>query len=155
MMNKFDALIITGKLEVRFHGKEDLLNEVSNLQKSITDNDFVNFSISFGKLNELLKNAGIDDVNGEIQNLYNYVFESLSQDYKTLDREAKLNLHISELHFTTRTFNALKRSGLTTVQDIITANENGRIWIGRGLGKQNKSGIEIIGKLGELGFEIV
>ena len=114
-MNKLEALVITGKLEVRFQGKEQLLNEVANLQKFIAENDFDNLAISFGRLSELTKDF-TPNVSDYINSLYDFIFEvkePLKREQE-LGLKEKLAMTLEELDVSLRTFNCLRRAGINT-----------------------------------------
>ena len=153
-MTKADALILTGKLQVRFQGREQLLTQLSKLQKYIAENDFVNSSIEFGKLEELIENSGID-TGGNIESLYKFIseFEKISQ--REQEEEEKLNMTFSDLmnasRINTRAYNVLKGAGKETVRDVakMTREELRKI---KNIG--NKTFNEVIDLMEELGFEL-
>lgn len=112
-MNKTDVLIAVGTLEVRFEGKERLLNELSLLQKCIVKDDYLQAAIYFGRLKELIKlfNINIDD---SINEIYKYI----SKVEKKLAQEKIQNMTIADFNFSVRTFNCLARSGVSTGREL-------------------------------------
>ena len=74
-MNKFEALIITGKLEVYFAGEKELLDEVKSIQKCIIDDDLINLAISLGRLDEL-SNSTNENVGKYLDNLMRFCIAS-------------------------------------------------------------------------------
>ena len=66
-------------------------------------------------------------------------------------KEKILNMSIEELELSVRSFNCLKRSGISTVEDLTNKTENEMMKL-KNLGK--KSLDEVIGKLHDLGFEL-
>lgn len=142
-MNKFEALVITGKLEVYFSGEKELFDEVKSIQKCIINDDLINLAISLGRLYELSKSSN-ENVSKHLEDLINCVVES---NVKIKD---KTNMTIEEMDFVIRTFNCLKRAGCNTVADIL--NYTGEDFLAiRNLGL--KSAKEIITKMKELGFQ--
>lgn len=140
-MNKFEALIITGKLEVYFAGEKELLDEVKSIQKYIVDDDLVNLAISLGRLNELSKSHN-ENVGKYLENLVKYCVTS------NVEMEDKKNIAIEEMDLTVRTFNCMKRAGCNTIADILKLDRKGL------LKNSGKKGVdEIIAKMKELGFE--
>lgn len=151
-MTKADALIVTGKLQVRLQGQEQLLTELSKLQKYIAENDFTNSAIEFGALEELIEDSGIDT--GEyIESLHEFIseFEEIFQR----EQEEKLNMTFSDLmnasRINARAYNVLKGAGKETVRDVakMTREELRKI---KNIG--NKTFNEVIDLMEELGFEL-
>ena len=142
-MNKFEALIITGKLEVYFSGKKELFDEVKSIQKCIINDDLINLAISLGKLYELSKSSN-ENVSKHLEDLINYVVES------NVEIKDKTNMTVEEMDFALRTFNCVKRAGCNAVADIL--NYTGKDFIAiRNMGL--KSPAEVIAKMKELGFQ--
>ena len=160
-MNRLDGLIITGGLEVRFQGKEELLNELSKLQKCIAENDGTKLAISFGRLKELSKNSEID-----ASEYFNSLYEFISEFEEILQREqedqedqraieAKLNITLDELNYSgrlsARPCNYLKREGKKTVRDLVAMYEEQYEEI-KHIGPQSIKEVKKL--LKELGFEM-
>lgn len=142
-MNKFEALIITGKLEVYFSGKKELFDEVKSIQKCIINDDLINLAISLGKLYELSKSSN-ENASKHLNDLINYVVES------NVEIKDKTNMTVEEMDFSIRTFNCVKRAGCNTVADIL--NYTGKDFLAiRNMGL--KSPAEVIAKMKELGFQ--
>ena len=110
-MNKFEALIITGKLEVYFSGEKELFDEVKSIQKCIIDDDLINLAISLGRLYELSKSSN-ENVSKHLEDLISYVVGSNVKKDKT-------NMTIEEMDLTIRSCNCLKRVCCNTVADIL------------------------------------
>lgn len=112
-MSKIETLIVIGTLEVRFEGQEKLLNELAKLEKYIVEDDYVQAALAFGRLKEMVKlfDISIDDC---IDQLYKYI----SKIEEKMAREKILNMPIEKLNFSVRTYNCLKRVGLSTGRDL-------------------------------------
>lgn len=141
-MNKFEALIITGKLEVYVTDEKELFDEVKSIQKFLVTDDLVNLAISLGKLDELSKSIN-EKVGKYLEDLINYCVAS------NAEMEDKLHIAIEDLHMSVRSFNCLMRNGYNTVGDILKLDGNKLIRV-RNLGI--KSLDEVIEKMKELGF---
>ena len=113
-MNKYEALAITGRLEVQLQSQEMLLNEIAKLQKSIAEEDSVGAAISFGRLSELTQKPNID-VSENLEALAQFVTTSTA-DGETQRLES---MPIEELDLSIRSFNCLKRAGKCTLRDIL------------------------------------
>lgn len=149
-MNKLEALTITGKLEIRFQGKEQLLDEIVNLQKFIIENDLDNQAIILGRISELTKDFETDVVSKDIKSLYDFIFErSKVEQLEVSMAKENLDLLIEELMLTPRQFNDLKQIDINTVRDIVMM-DNAREKLIKTLGK--KSFDEVIVKLKEIGI---
>lgn len=149
-MNKLEALIITGKFEIRFQGKEQLLDEIVNLQKFIIENDLDNQAIILGRISELIKDFETDVVSKDIKSLYDFIFErSKVEQLEVSMAKENLDLLIEELMLTPRQFNDLKQIDINTVRDIVMM-DNAREKLIKTLGK--KSFDEVIVKLKEIGI---
>ena len=145
-MNKLEALVITGKLEVQFQGKEQLVNEVINLQKFIVENDLDNLAISFGRLSEFIKDLEID-VSTDMKFLYDLIVSA-----EVPMKKEEIDKSIDTLNLSIRTENCLKRAGMWTIRDLL-AMKTMEGWMKvPNLGK--KSFDETILKLKKLGFEL-
>lgn len=139
-MNKFEALIITGKLEVYFAGEKKLLDEVKSIQKYIVDDDLVNLAISLGRLNELSKSPN-ENVSKHLEDLIEYGVAF------NVEMRNSRNITVEDLDFSVRTFNCMKRAGCNTVADILKYNGEELIKLGK------KCPREVITKMKRLGFE--
>lgn len=142
-MNKFEALIITGKLEVYLSGEKELFDEVKSIQKCIIDDDLINLAISLGRLYELSKSSN-ENASKHLEDLISYVVGS---NVKIKD---KTNMTVEEMDLTIRSFNCVKRAGCNTVADILKYVGEDFLAI-RNLGL--KSATEVIAKMKELGFQ--
>lgn len=141
-MNKLEALIITGSLEVRFEGLEKLLDEIANLQKNILEDDIIKIAINLGRLQEMLKNVDIEATK-ELQELHNYILVE--------DNNANLDLTINEMEFTVRTYNNLDRAGIKTVKQLIAMSFEDLMHI-KNIGQE--SSMEIVNKLENFGLKL-
>lgn len=160
-MNRIDGLIITGGLEVRFQGQEQVLNELSKLQKCITENDGIKLAISFGRLKELSKNSEIDasehfDALHEFISEFEKILQSDQEDQEDQQAiEAKLNITLDELKYSsrlsTRTHTFLVRAGKKTVRDLVAMYEEEYEKI-KHIGPQSIKEVKKL--LKELGFEL-
>ena len=139
-MNKFEALIITGKLEVYFAGEKKLLDEVKSIQKYIVDDDLINLAISLGRLNELSKSPN-ENVSKHLEDLIEYGVAF------NVEMGNSRNITVEDLDFSVRTFNCMKRAGCNTVADILKYNGEELIKLGK------KCPREVITKMEKLGFE--
>lgn len=151
-MNKFEALIITGKLEVRLEKQVNLLEEVANLQKFIVENDYTKLAISFGRLSESIKGCEID-VSENMQFLHEFIseVEKINSDINIAKEEKKLNMTLEELNLSVRTYNCLKRANICTVKDLLALSKEDLLCV-RNLGKSCIE--EVISKLEKLGFKL-
>ena len=91
-----------------------MLNEIAKLQKSIAEDDSVGAAISFGRLSELTKNAGVD-VSETLKALAKFVTTSTADS--VLQRLE--DMPIEELDLSVRSFNCLRRAGKNTIGDIL------------------------------------
>lgn len=154
-MNRIEALVITGKLEIRFQKDEQILKELENLQKFITKRNLGKTAVSFGRICELVENSEID-VSEYMQYLYGFITDSeekfqKKQEITMTEEERKLNMTLEELELCVRGYNCLKRVGINTVRDLVKMTEEDFRNV-RNLGKSCTE--EVISKLKELGFEI-
>ena len=140
-MNKLEALVITGKLELQFQGNEQLINEVINLRKFIVENDLDNLAISFGRLSELTKDLETD-ASTDMKFLYDLIVSA-----EVPMKKEGIDKSIETLNLSTRTYNCLRRAGVWTIRDFLTKKTTVQ-----SLGR--KSYEETILKLKELGFEL-
>lgn len=147
-MNKFDVLAITGKMEVKFKDNERFLSEIANLQKFISEDDFFNSAISFGRLCEILNISEISE-NKDIQAIYEYI--SIEKNFQKVSEDEIMNLNIRDLEFSTRTYNILRRAGICTVEDILSEGK-GSIKNCHSAGKKTID--EIDSKLKQLGLKL-
>lgn len=138
-MTKFEALIITGKLEVYVTGEKELFDEVKSMQKYLINDDFVNLAISCNRLAEHLAehSASIKEKVGEYQeDFINYV------ETQVID--------IRDLGLSVRAHNCLKRACIDTVGDILNLNGD-KLCRVRNLGR--KSTYEVIDMMEQHGFD--
>ncbi len=142
-MNKFEALIITGKLEVYFAGEKKLLDEVKSIQKYIVDDDLINLAISLGRLNELSKSPN-ENVSKHLEDLIEYGVAF------NVEMGNSRNITVEDLDFSVRTFNCMKRAGCNTVADILKYNGEE---LNKVLHLGKKGPKEVITKMKRLGFE--
>lgn len=148
-MNKFEALIITGKLEVYFAGEKELLDEVKSIQKCIIDDDLINLAISLGRLDEL-SNSTNENVGKYLDNLMRFCIASNIENVENVKLEAYKNMTVEELDLSVRTYNVLTRSRpIRDVEDILALDRFSFSTI-RNLGR--KSAIEVVEKMETLGF---
>ncbi len=148
-MKKFEALIITGKLEIYFAGEKELLDEVKLIQKCIVDDDSINLAISLGRLEEL-SNSTNENVGKCLDNLMRFCIDSNIENGENDKLESYKNMTIEELDLSTRTFNCLKRyTQAQSVADIL-AIDRSRFMEIKNLGR--KSTIEVVKKMEALGF---
>lgn len=143
-MNKYEALVCTGKMEVKAQDSEKALNEVKNMQKHLAEDDYINFAISFGRLFELAKQFDVD-----IMQEINEMLEFNPME-TNIEREKKLNINIEELDLSVRTFNMLKRSGVNNVGDFIYDSEDYLLKTRMHGNKRSYS--EVVEKVHALGF---
>ena len=148
-MNKFEALIITGKLEVYFAGEKELLDEVKSIQKCIVDDDLINLAISLGRLDEL-SNSTNENVGKYLDNLMRFCIASNIENGENVKQEAYKNMTVEELDLSVRTYNVLTRNRpIRTVEDILAMDRFDFSTI-RNLGR--KSALEVVEKMETLGF---
>ncbi len=115
MNNKYEALILTGRLEVQLKEYENLLKTLKDLQKSIIEDDYVDCVVIFGKFSELVKKTTMDEdvmANTEVLN-------AVIKDLNLL-----LNMCIEDLNLSRRAFNVLKGAGINTVRELIEIPES-------------------------------
>ena len=152
-MEKCNVLIITGKLEILLQDDETLVAEVKNLQKYISEDDFVHFSIAFGRFSELLKGSAYN-VDNYVLSLLDYIsnFESSFQsEIEELNSEKQLSTYIGSLGLSTRTFNALYHANIRTIGDLVSMTSL-ELYRMSNIGK--KSYMEIIKTLKNLGYTL-
>ena len=143
-MNKFEALIVTGKLEVLLSsGEEKLLEEVKVIQKCIIDDELANLAISLGKISARTHND--KNVCNCIEQLIKY--GSGSKGEEMAKKEEKKKMSIEELGLSVRAFHILKRAGINTVGDIEEMAKGTKV---RNIGQ--KAYDEALCKMEEFGF---
>lgn len=142
-MDKLKALMITGSLEVKFEGRERLLNEVKILQKNILEDDVSHVAIEIGRLREMLNNLAGINADEKIIQLRNCILLEESN--------ANLDLPIDEMEFTVRTYNALYRAGIRIVRQLVALSLEE---LKNVLNLGEKSVDEVVIKLKNLGFEL-
>ncbi|MBR2744474.1 MAG: hypothetical protein IKE01_04175 [Clostridia bacterium] len=142
-MNKYEALIITGRLEVYFAGENELLDEVKSVQKCIVDDDLINLAISLGRLNEL-SNSTNENVGKLLDDLMRFCVSS------NVEIEDNKNMILEEMGLSIRSYNCLARAGLKNVADLLRYNAE-RFYRIRNLGKVSRR--EIVERMEELGFD--
>jgi hypothetical protein len=124
-MNKYEALICTGKLEILLQDQEQMLKEIHQLQSYIVGNDYVNAGISRGKLDELCSHSGLSkEVFQNLKNLSNFVNTEKEMIPNTKLEEKVLNTEIMDLNLSVRTYNYLMRAGVRTVGDYLNLDPN-------------------------------
>lgn len=145
-MNKYEALIITGKLQVRLQDYEQAQEEIKKLQKFISDNNNMETAISLGRLSELVaKFSG--KVEEEIHMLTQYVGTSLGET-----KSMQLGDMPIEGKLSGRAVNCLWRGGVFTFEDIPKRfDKSEKLRTLRGLGEKTYN--EILDKMQELGFD--
>ena len=148
MYGDFEVLAVIGKLEVKFENNERVLNELLKLQRFISENNFINLAISFGRLCEILNISEIKE-NKEIQAIYDFIFDenTLMEMYKG----DILDLTITELGMNKKVSNYLWRSGIETVRNLILLTE-GELRAITGIG--DKTFKELVSKLNEHGLAL-
>ena len=117
-MNKYEALMVTGKLEVQFEGQEMLLSEIAKLQNCIKKEDFVAGAISLGRLSELSKNCNAENENLEA------LAKFFSKCVAETESQQLMNMPIEQLSLSVRAFNCLKRAGINTFGEILEHSED-------------------------------
>ena len=148
-MNKFEALIVTGKLEVLLSsGEEKLLEEVKVIQKCIIDDELANLVISLGKISARTHND--KNVCNCIEQLIKY--GSGSKGEEMAKKEEKKKMSIEELGLSIRTFNYLKSAGINTVGDILNCSKEEMAKVTRVKSVGQKSYDDVLCKMEEFGF---
>lgn len=155
-MKKYEALMTTGKLEVRLQDKEQLVEVVETLQSCILNNDIHWFAVYLGRLIALLDTAGIDE--GEnIKSLYDFLVAAQEKknepEQKQEQKIKKITLEspLEDLGFSTGAYNSLHRRGLKTLGDLVELSTYDLMKI-RLLGRMRQE--EVIFKLKELGYTL-
>ena len=143
-MNKFEALIITGRLEVLL-SEEKILDEVKVIQKCVIEDDLVNLAISLGKFSA--KTHDNEDVCNCIENLIRY--GSDFDDDASEEVVDKKRIHISKIGLSTRVTRSLLRKNINTVADILECDLQELFRI-RNFAVESVK--EVIGKMNEMGF---
>ena len=142
-MEKINLLVTTGKLEIIFEGREELLEELKEFTNSVLEEDVHRSAIRFGRLSKKVEATGIE-CSKELKELYTAI--------SVLERKAKIlefsNIPIEDLLHPV-TVKHLKLVGIKNVGDITERTEKELMSI-RNLGK--KSFIEIISCLKKLGI---
>lgn len=134
-MNKFEALILTGKLEIILDNEK--LEEIKSIQRTIIEEDHDKLPILIGRLSEKVKS------NERACKL----IKELSQ-YCTI--EDKKTYKLDRLNLSTRSYNGLKRAEIFTVEEILKLDSK-RLYQIRNLGISSIN--EIIEKMKQLGFD--
>ena len=140
-MNKFEALIYTGKLEVRLQENEQAISELKNLQKYIAADDFMNVSISLGKITVLAKTETAEEINEDIGAIYEYV--------AGISKETVKEMSITEMGLSLRTTTCLTRAGIDTLSRLLTKTDESLMKV-RNLGKRSYN--EVVNTVQELGY---
>lgn len=143
-MNKYDALVITGKLEVRFKDNDDLLKLITDLQKFIAEGNIINAAITIGKISEITNDS-------ELSSLQEFICSNEALTEKNNECKGSLSKSISDLKFSVRTHNCLLKAGKESLADLVSMSMDDFYHV-RNLGKKGVD--EIIAKLNELGFGI-
>ncbi len=159
-MNKYDALICTGRLEILLQGKTQLLNELRSLQKSIAENDYVKYAISFGKFSELVqKSKMLECIATELTLLATFIVEESEKHVEIEKQMELLNRSIDRIGLSTRTSNNLIKAGIHNLNDLMKIPKSyflrGRRLDGetiKGLGSASKK--EVMEKLKSFGLEM-
>ena len=109
-MNKVEAMILLGTLEVEFEADEKMLKELSDLEEYIVKNDLLRAAVGFDKLKKMQNLA-----KSEPKEMGKFEEWLLSQDEKQVTVDSK----ISKLNLPTRAWNCLDRAGIKTVAQLI------------------------------------
>lgn len=134
-MDKFEALILTGKLEIILDN--DQLEEIKELQRTIIEADYDKLPIVIGRLSEKAKSN--EQACKLIKELIQYFY---LEDKKTYE--------LDRLNLSSRAYNGLKRSGIFTVEEILKLDIRMLHQI-KNLGSSSIN--EIVEKMKELGFD--
>lgn len=150
-INKYDALITTGALEAQFQNQKDilekLLNEFTNLKNYISNDDFPNANICYGKIKEYINESRVNN-DENMENLFDYVtqFSHIpKKDTSILDQ------NIDTLNLKYRIYNRLRWSGILTIGDLIEYSPKYLLKL-RGIGKDSVD--EIILALKDLNLSL-
>ena len=113
-MNVYEALMITGRLEIQLEGNEKSINELKKIQKCIIEKDFVNLAISLGRLSELSKGS-IADADKSINALTKFI----TNKEEVTEQPHVFDMTIEDLNLSDRSLNCMKRAGFNMVSDIL------------------------------------
>ncbi len=148
-MNKYEALICTGKLEILLQDQEQMLKEIHQLQSCIVGNDYVNAGICFY---ELWKHSEwSEEVFQNLKELSEFV---TTENRKVAAGESKdivTKRSIEDLNLSVRAYNCLMRAGVRTVGDYLNLNSDEKQKM---VGKNKKIIPEVNEKLKRFGFGI-
>lgn len=111
-MNRYEALVVTGRLEVIFAGDEKILEEVKALQEHIVNGNFVGLAITLGRLDALPKPRN-KNIGKQQEDLVRYF---ISDDAIMEERKS---IKLEDMNLGVRTYLMLKRNGCKTVGDIL------------------------------------
>lgn len=128
--NKVGALIAIGMLEVKCENSEKLYNEVSNLRESLLDDKAFDAAVNCGHLKQMLKEEGINDVDENVNEIYEYILEIVNKEVN--DNELNEEAPLEHLGLNTRTYHVLMRNNIATVGQLL--NYGGDLRTLRGMG---------------------
>ncbi len=111
-MNRYEALVVTGRLEVIFAGDKKILEEVKALQEHIVNGNFVGLAITLGRLDALPKPRN-KNMGKQLEDLVRYF---ISDDAIMEEQKTK---RIEDIDWENRTYFILHKCGLKTVGDIL------------------------------------
>lgn len=148
MDNKFEAMIITGRLEIQLQEQKKALEEIRDLQRCIANDNFRDSAIILGRLLELASEVN----QNAIENI-NILSEFCMKEEEMLNESnPAFNIKIKDMGFSSRAFNCLDRAGIKTVASIVALAKEGRLEYVRNLGVRAYS--EIAEKLKEYGIKL-
>ena len=145
-MEKFAALIVTGKLEVFLSEEKMLLEEVKLIQKYIVDEDIPDLAISLGKLSARTHND--KNVCNCIEQLIKYGSGFKSEEMVKVEDKRKICLEMLDL--SVQSYKCLKRwADVNFIEEILEFDAKELLRV-RQLGWKRVR--EIIDKMKEFGF---
>ena len=126
-MNKLKVLITVGIIEVKTEKSQKLKNELSRLREALLNEDNLNAALYFGRVIQILKDEGIEDVDEYVNKIKEYIFWGASNSNKIkniLDVKVNEESPIEDLCLSVRTRKALKNQNIITVGQLMNYNEN-------------------------------
>lgn len=134
-MNKYEILIITGKLEVLMSSHEAWLAELNIIQSLIVDDNFHELSIHIGKLTALASNAE-NNIIENINKLSEFVTEQHIGNSNISDNEdLSLSVSISNLSWLKNYAQLIERCGIFTLEDLLLTIVEGSLDGYKGIGR--------------------
>lgn len=150
-MKKFEVFIMIGRMEIRCENNKKVLNELSNLQDALEQD---NLALSARILGRIFEEIGHDsNINDELNAILTYVSDMPERSF---NEEELKSLPIEDLNISMRSFKVLRDAGINSVYDILVVYNtpsfcfDNKLMELKGFGKQSYK--EVVEKLESLGI---